>query len=160
MLVRALPAGFNNAHDDGVKIKGGVAVPLIWPDPANGGGVRSCAECAAGDAAEIVGDNVVIADALVLTINTIEQFDELNGLDDEAGFFEDLTEDGGGEGFAHFNEAAGDGPAAFAGFSGALHKKHATAVHDHGADTHERSLGILSGHRSEPVFHWSENYSL
>src|ERR1700677_2471160 len=84
-LLGALPASFDDAHGDGIEDEGAVAVPLRALNPADGGGIRGRAQLAAGDAAEVIGDDVVIADAAVFTMNAIEQLDEFDRLDEEAG---------------------------------------------------------------------------
>ena len=80
-LLGALPALFNDAHGDGIKDEGAVAVPFRALDPADGVGVRGGAQLAAGDAAEVVGDDVVIADALALAVDPVDEIEELDGLE-------------------------------------------------------------------------------
>jgi hypothetical protein len=143
-LLGALPASFDDAHGDGIEDEGAVAVPLRALNPADGGGIRGRAQLAAGDAAEVIGDDVVIADAAVFTMNAIEQLDEFDRLDEEAGFLADFADDASGEGFADFEHAAGEGPVAFKGLSAAANQKHAGVLHDDGADAYERRLRKLA----------------
>jgi hypothetical protein len=95
-LLGALPAFFDDTDSDGVKDEGAVAIPLGALDPADRVSIRGSAELSAGDAAEIIGNDVVIADAAGFAVNAVEKLDEFNGLDVEAGFFADLANDAGG----------------------------------------------------------------
>ena len=71
-LLGALPAFFDDSDGDGIEDKGAVAIPFRSLDPTDGGSVRCGAQFAAGEAAEVVGDDVVIADAAVLAVNAVE----------------------------------------------------------------------------------------
>jgi len=136
-LLRALPALFDDADGHGIKDECAVAIPLSALDPTDGGSVRSGAQFASGDAAQVVGDDVVIADAAVFAMNAVEQFDKLDGLDVEAGFLADFADDAGGEGFTDFEHATRESPAAFEGLGGAANQEHACFLNDESADADE-----------------------
>ena len=61
-----------------------MTIPLRALDPAHSVGIGSRVEFPADDAAEIVGDDVVEANALAFAVNAIEQLNQFNGLDFEA----------------------------------------------------------------------------
>ena len=140
-LLSALPALFNDAHSDGVEDEGAMTIPFGSLDPADGIGVRGGAQLAAGDTAEVVGDDVVIADALTLAMNAVEKLDELDGLDVEAGFFADFAHCAGGERFTEFEHAAGERPVALEWLGAAADQKHAGVLDDDCANADEGRRG-------------------
>ncbi len=90
-----------------------MAVPFGALDPADGVGIRGRAQLAAGDAAEVVGDDVVVAHAAALAVDAVEEIDEFDGLDVEAGFLAHFADDAGGERLAELQacrRAASSGP--------------------------------------------------
>jgi hypothetical protein len=100
--------------DDGERTfgeaKSGELVPV---EPGGAGGVVSSGEGSAEHVAEIVDENVMVFDLSgFITHDALEDFDYLDGFDDEAGFFEDLAPDGLFEGLADFEAAAGERPVA------------------------------------------------
>ena len=112
-------------------------IPFGALDPADGGSVRGGTQVAAGDAAEVVGDDVVIANAAVFAMNAVEKLDQFDGLDVEAGFFADLANDAGCEGLADLEHAAGEGPMTFEGLGAAANQEHAGVLDDDCADADE-----------------------
>ena len=118
-----------------------MAVPLGALDPADGVGVGGGAQLAAGDAAEVIGDDVMVADAAVFVVNAVEELDEFDGLDVEAGFLADLAHDACDERLADFEHAAGEGPVAFEGLAAAADEQDAALVDDDGADADEGREG-------------------
>ncbi len=121
-----------------------MAIPLGALDPTDRGSVRSGAQLAAGDAAKVVGDDVVIADALALAMNAVQEFNEFDGLDVEAGFLADFAHGSGREGFADFEHAAGEGPVTLEGLGAAANEEHAGVLYDDGADADEGRRGKLA----------------
>ena len=136
-LPGALPAFFDHADGDGIEDEGAMAVPFGALDPTDGGSVRGGVELAAGDAAKIVGDDVVIADALTLAMNAVEEFYKFDGLDVEAGFFAHFANNARGEGLTDLEHATGEGPVAFEGFRAATNQEHASILDDDCADADE-----------------------
>jgi hypothetical protein len=132
--LRALPTGLNDAGGDGFEREGAVAVPLRALDPANCIGVRGSEQFTADDATEVIGNHIMVADAAVLTVDAVEEFDQFDGFDEEAGLFPDLADNAGGEGLAEFKQAAGEGPVAFQGLGSAADEQDAAAVDDHRAN--------------------------
>jgi hypothetical protein len=143
-LLGSLPAFFDEADGDGVEHKSAMAVPFAALDPTDGGSIRSGAQIATGDAAEIIGDDVVIADAAALAINAVEELDQLEGLDVEAGFLADFANDAGGECFTEFEHAPGEGPVALEGLCATANEEHAGVMNDNGADAYEGRRGKLA----------------
>jgi hypothetical protein len=127
-----------------------MAIPFRALHPADGVGVRGRAQFAAGNAAEVVGDDVVVADAAgfapVFVMDAIEKLDQLERLDEEAGFFAHLARDAFDEGFTDFEHAAGQRPMAFEGFAAAAHEEHTVLVDYDRAHADERRLGKLALH--------------
>jgi hypothetical protein len=65
----------------------------------------------------------------------------LEDFDGEAGFFVDFAEEGGVEGFAGFDGAAGEGPDALVRGLGALDEEDLVVVEDEGADAEDGARG-------------------
>jgi len=139
-----LPSFFKDAHGDGIEEEGAVAVPFGALDPADGVGIGGCAQLTADDAAEVVGDDVVIANAAGLTMDAVEKLDKFERLDEEAGFFAHLAGDAFDEGFTDFKHAAGQRPMAFERFTAAAHEEHAAFVDDNRAHADEWGLRKLA----------------
>jgi len=121
-----------------------MAVPFRAFYPADGVGVGGRAQLAAGDAAEVVGDDVVVTDAAAFAMDAIEEFDQLERLDEEAGFFAHLAHHAFNEGFTDLKHATGQCPVAFEGFAAAAHEEHAALVDYDRAHADERGLGELA----------------
>ena len=136
--LRALPAFFDDADGDGIEDEGAMAVPLRAPDPANRVGVRGSAELAAGYAAKIVGNDVVVAHAALFADDAVDELNEFDDADIEAGFLADFADGAGGEGFAQLEHAAGQRPVALEGLAAATDEEHAAILDDDGAHAEER----------------------
>ena len=112
-----------------------MTVPFGALNPLDGIGIRCRAQFAAGDAAEVVGDDVVVANAAGFApsfaprfkMDAIDQFDQLQRLDEEAGFLAHLADDAIDDGFTQLEHAAGQRPMAFEGFAPAAHEQYALA---------------------------------
>jgi hypothetical protein len=131
----ALPAGFDNAHGDGVEIERGVIDPL-WPfDPSHRGSIGSRCQGSSDDAAYVIGDYIMVADAFAFAMDAVDELDQFDGLNDEPGFFADFANDGIGEEFANFDEAAGEGPMSLKRLGGALNQQDAPLMDDDCSDT-------------------------
>jgi hypothetical protein len=136
----------DDAGGDGVEDESAVTVPLGGYGPAGCVGVGGGLEFAGDDAAKIIGDHVMVLDAGVLPVNAIEEFDEFDGLDGEAGLFLDFADDGLVKRFADVDEAAGDGPVAAERLCAAADEQDAAGMDDDGADADERGFREFSWH--------------
>jgi len=114
-----------------------MAVPLGALDPADRVGIRGGAKLAAGDAAKVVGDDVVVAHAIAFAVDAVEEINELDEFDVEAGFLADFAHDAGGKRFADFKHASGQRPVALEGLTAAAHEEHAAILDDDCAHTDE-----------------------
>jgi hypothetical protein len=121
-----------------------MAVPFGALDPADGVGVRGGAQLAAGDAAEVVGDDVVIADAAALAMNAVESSMSSMGSTSRPVSSRTSRTDAGGERFTDFEHAAGERPVALEGLGAAANEEHAGLVDDDGADADEGRRGKLA----------------
>ena len=115
-----------------------MAIPLGPLDPAYGIRIGGCQQRAAHDTAQIVRNHIVVADPVPIAMDAVEEFDELNRLDDKACFLEDLPRHRLAERFTHINESTGDGPFALRGLGAALHQQNAPLLDDHRAHAHQR----------------------
>ncbi len=80
---------------------------LVEGEPAGEGGVVGCGEGAAGDAAEVIDEDVVIfGAALRVAEDALEDLDYGERLDEQAGLFADFADDGVAEQFARFEDSA------------------------------------------------------
>lgn len=147
----ALPTRLDNAGCDGIEFDTSrfrITCPLPSLEPAGIGGIGRGSQGSTCHAAKIVCDYIMVADALALAMDAVDEFNEFDGIDDEAGFFHYFADHGGGEGFADLDEPAGDGPLTFGGLSSALHEKDLVIVHDHSTDSDQRRRWELSLHDS------------
>ena len=128
-------------------------IPFGLLHPADGVGVGGRAQFAAGNAAEVVGDDVVVADAAglapsfesrfgmdALVMDAIDELDQLERLDEEAGFFAHLAHHAFNQGFTDLKHAARQRPMAFEGLAAAAHEEHAALVDNDRAHAHQRRL--------------------
>jgi hypothetical protein len=144
--LRALPGLFNYADGDGVELEGAGSVPLRAFNPTDCVRVGGCEELAAGDAAEVVGEDVMVTNAAFDAVNAVKQLDQFKGFDDEAGLFAHLANDAGGERLADFKQAAGQRPLALERLVAAADEQDAACVYDYGTDADKRRFWILSLH--------------
>lgn len=113
----------------------------------DGGGVVTGAGGAAHRPAEIIGDHIVVTDAIVFPIDSVEQLDQAQIFDLKARFFAGFAAERLVEGFTNLDQTAGDRPAALHRFVAALDEQHAAfVVDDNGTDTHERHFRKFSLH--------------
>ena len=117
-----------------------MAVPLRALHPAHRVGIGSSAQFAAGHAAQIIGDHVVVADAALLAVNAVEQLNQFDGFHLEAGFLAHFARNSFDKRFAHFEHAAGQRPMAFEGLAAAPHQQHTALVDHHRA--HADAAGL------------------
>jgi hypothetical protein len=116
-----------------------VAVPLRPLDPADRIGIRSRMRRATNDPAEVVSNDVMVANAIALAMDAVKEFDEFDWLDLEAGLFADLADHSFAELLANLDETARNGPATAGGLCPTLNEQDAAFMHDDGADAYERS---------------------
>jgi alanine racemase len=90
----------------------------------------------------------MVADAVCHAVNAVEKFDQLEGLDDQAGLFTHFADYAGSERLAHLKQAAGQRPLATKRFGSAAHEKNAAGVDHHGSDADQRCFWIFSLHGS------------
>src|SRR5579863_5693221 len=128
-----LPGSLDDAHRNRIDAQNAMAFPLGALDPANIVGVRGCLHGSADHAAQVVGNDVVVADALAVAVDAVEQFDEFDRLDDKPGFLQGFAGHSLTEGFAEVDKAAGNGPLAAGGLGAALDKEDAIVLDDDGA---------------------------
>jgi hypothetical protein len=121
-----------------------MAGPFTALDPADAIGVRGRAQLASGDSAEVIGNDIVIADAVALAVNAVEKLDQFDGLNVEAGFLADLANDACDERLADFEQTAGERPVAFEGLSASANQKHARILYDNRAHADEWYGGKLA----------------
>jgi len=79
-------------------------------------------------------------------MDAIDELDQLERLDEEAGFFAYFAGDAIDDGLTQLEHAAGERPMAFEGLAAAAHEEHAALVDYDRADTDERRLGKLALH--------------
>lgn len=130
----AAPSLLYDTGGEGIDAQGGVAIPFRVLDPANLVGVRGGTEIASGDAAEVIGNDVVIADELAVAMDAVEELDKLDWLDEETRFFLDFADQAGRKRLAQLERAAGQGPLAFEGLGTAANQQNAACIDDDGAD--------------------------
>lgn len=144
MSAGELQSGFENTKGNAVEMESG---PVGRSGPAKLDGIVTGAGCAAGDAAEIVGDDVVIANAAVaVAVDAVEELDQGQRFDRETGLLEGLAAEGFDERFAEFDQPAGDRPAILHGFMAAPDEQNTVAVEKNGSDADERSFRIFALH--------------
>ena len=123
-----------------------MAIPFGALRPADSVGVVGGAQRSAEDAAEVVGDDVVVADALAFAVNPVDELNQLERLDLKAGLFHHFARHAGGEGFAQLEMAAGKGPMALERLAAAADQQHAAVLHNHGANADQGGRWKLALH--------------
>lgn len=137
-ILRALPAFLDDMDGNGVENESTMATPLGALDPAHVVGVRSGTQLAPVDAAQVVGDDVVVTHAAAFAVNAVEELNQLEGLDVEAGFLADFAGSPGGKRFSDFEHTAREGPLALERLTAAPDKKNAAVLNDNGAYADKR----------------------
>lgn len=107
-----------------------MTVPLRPLHPTHRVRVGRRRQGAADQMAKVVGNHVVVSDAIAVAMDPLEQFDEFYRLDNESGLFPDLTDHSLAKGFTDIDEAAGQRPLPFRGLMAALHEENSPFV-DH-----------------------------
>lgn len=115
-----------------------MAVPFHALNPSHGIRIRCGAKLSSGNAAEVVGDHIVIADAAFVAVNTLEEFDQIEAFDFQSSFFANFAGDCLGKCFTDFEHASRQGPVAFERFMAPAHQQDAAAVDDDSADADKR----------------------
>src|SRR5580698_1920498 len=123
-----------------------MAIPFGALRPADSVGVVGGAQRSAEDAAEVVGDDVVVADAIAFAVNPVDELNQLERLDLKAGLFHHFARHAGGEGFAQLEVAAGKRPMALERFAAAADQQHAAVLHNHGANADQGGRWKLALH--------------
>src|SRR5665213_1372322 len=116
----------------------------------------------AHDAAQIIRDHIMVADAVSIAINSIQQLNQLDWSNNQPRLLTHFADHGLGEQLANFDEASGQRPSAFCRLGSPLHEQNAAIGDDDSADANERSSGKLTLHVSTIVLEapWSEKPSL
>jgi hypothetical protein len=143
-LLCALPTFFQDAYGDGIDDESTVAGPFAALDPADGVGVRGRVQLASGDSAKIIGDDIVIAHAVAVTMNAVQKLDQFDRLNVEAGFLADLANDACDERLTDLEQAAGECPVALEGLGAAANQEHVAILHDNRAHANEWRLRKLA----------------
>ncbi len=128
----------------GSRIERAMAVPLRTLHPPHCVCIGGCAQFSARHAAQIIGDHVVVADALALAMNPVENLNQFNRLHLQPGFFPHFARNPGGQRLAHFEHAARQRPMALERLAPAPHQQHPALLDDHRAHAHERRLRKLA----------------
>jgi hypothetical protein len=144
----ALPSGFDYADGNWIEDQGTVAVPFAAFYPADSFGVGRSAQRATDHPAEVVGNHIVVSNALScragLFIYAVEEFDEFEHLDAKAGFFFYFTSDSGYQGFTEFQDSAGERPLPFRGFTATLDQKNAILMDHDRTNPNDGRIGELA----------------
>src|SRR5262249_4559494 len=117
------------------------------------GNVASGAGLAADAFTEIVQDDIVKARppegfGSRSTVRGVDPVEDLNQLDDanhDAGFFQQFTGDALFKAFSQFEGPARDRPLAAERLASTANQQRAAAINDHAADAHYGLFGVLSG---------------
>jgi hypothetical protein len=72
----------------------------------------------------------MVTHAVALAVDTIEQLNQFDRFDGQAGLFAYLADETGGERFADFEQASGDRPLALEGLAAATHQQNTAPVDD------------------------------
>ena len=86
----------------------------------------------------------MVANATAVAMDAIEQFDEFDRLDFEAGLLTYLARDGFCQHLTDLDESAGNGPPAESRLGGSLDEQNAAILHDDSADADQRCERILA----------------
>ena len=116
------------------------------------GHIAASARFAADPFAKIVRDNEMesrpgchrVRSRAVWRENAIEDLDEIQDVNFEAGFFAEFTGHALLEGFPQFESSARNGPLAEQGLAAAANEESAPIFDDHTADTDDGTLGIFA----------------
>src|ERR1700734_2442128 len=125
---------------------------LVRGRPPGFKGVGGAGKQPAFDAAEEVDEHVVGADAACRVAgDAVEGLNDVDGLDDEPGFFLDLAADGLIEGFAQLDDAARERPLAFQRLLRAADEQDlllrvGSVADDNGTDAGDRGVWVFTLH--------------
>ena len=123
--MRSLPALFNHAHGYRIELQRAVAVPLRPLHPAHRIRIRGRLQLPARHAAQVVGNHIVVADALALAMNAVQQLDQFDRLNRSARSLPSpRAPPRPASDFAHFKHAAGQRPLALQRLGSAPHQQH------------------------------------
>ena len=86
-------------------------------------------------------------------MNTVQQLNQLHGLDFQTRFLARLAHHGLAQHLAHFDQAAGDRPPPAQGFRPAPHQENAAIAHDHRSHTHQRRRRVLALQHVSTIVH-------
>jgi hypothetical protein len=117
---------------------------FIAADPPDIGAIVRGGEGAAGDAADVVHQNIVVfRPALGIAHDSFKNLEQTYRFDDESRLLENLTADPIGQCFAGFEHAAGERPKAPERLAATLREQDTRLViEDERADSEHRPLGI------------------
>src|SRR5580693_309793 len=142
--LRSLPAFFEHPDGDRIEDQRAMAVPLGAFDPAHGVSIRSGTQLAAGNATQVVGDDIVVANAATLAVNAVEKLNEFDDFDIKPGFLLYFARNSVEQRLTHLEHSAGECPMALERFPATADEQHAALVNDDRAHADQRSLGKLS----------------
>lgn len=134
---------------DDVAGEGVDGVQIIESGPAEIDGVAGARGGASGDAAEVIDENVVVLDAtLFVAGDTVDDFDDGDGLDEEAGFFLNFAANALLQSLAELERPSGQRPLALERRVAALDEENAVLMEDDGSDADDGTVRILAGGHS------------
>src|SRR5579862_3023408 len=142
--LRSLPAFFEHPDGDGIEDQRAMAVPLGPLDPSHRVSVRCGTQLTTGDATQVIGDDIVVANAAIFAVNSVEKLNEFDDFDIKPGFLADFADDPVDERLSDLEDAAGKSPMAFERFSAAADEQDAALLNDDRADAKQWRRGKLS----------------
>ena len=89
--MRPLPAVLDHAHRHRIKLQRAMAIPLRPLHPAHRIRIRGRLQFPAHHAAQVVRDHIMVADALALPMNAVQQLDQFHRFDRQPGLFPHLA---------------------------------------------------------------------
>jgi hypothetical protein len=90
---------------------------------------------------------VILTPFLIVQHHAVEYSQQLRRADYKAGLFQGFPFRALTHGFAKLQHSAGDGPLAEQRRLSALDQRHPASIHDNGAHSNQRAVGILSWDR-------------
>jgi hypothetical protein len=87
---------------------------------------------------------MIFSSAFGVGHKALEDLEEVDGFDFEAGFFQDFTANGVVKEFAGLDAASGERPVILKGFVAALDKQNSAGIEDQSPDAEHRTRRILA----------------
>jgi hypothetical protein len=105
---------------------------------------------AASDAADVIDEDVVVfGAALIVAHDALENLEDAEGFDNQAGFLDHFASGGGREGFAGFDETTRKRPVSFQRFAAAFNEKKASLMKYESADAEQRTGRVAAIFRAD-----------